>query len=265
MSVWRSGKAAVNPRRKGALVLTGAVAGESEHQARVHINQALVKRTNGEDTSAAMKGVRGILVLALPAGSGSGRGRHGLSLRQRRRRAQLCQQAHPRRQVHARSAATRPSRSRRAAPRAAWPSAAPRPRPAPSPARRCRSTVPRTLPRRQPRQRQCPTRRRAWCRGRSIPTSRTASAITPARRRAASAGATAMRTIKYSFMETCYACGAKPGVNFGTLRLNTAAYQAEIARRGAAITASTKRSCARSSMPNRPTTPTRCRGSGRRA
>jgi len=42
------------------------------------------------------------------------------------------------------------------------------------------------------------------------------------------AGATAVRTIKYSFLETCYACSAKPGVNFGTLRLNTAAYQAEI-------------------------------------
>jgi soluble lytic murein transglycosylase-like protein len=41
-------------------------------------------------------------------------------------------------------------------------------------------------------------------------------------------GVTAMRTIQYSFMETCYACGAKPGVNFNTLRLNTAAYQAEI-------------------------------------
>lgn len=41
--------------------------------------------------------------------------------------------------------------------------------------------------------------------------------------------ASAMRTIKYSYMETCYACGAKPGVDFGTLRLNTAAYQAEIA------------------------------------
>jgi soluble lytic murein transglycosylase-like protein len=41
-------------------------------------------------------------------------------------------------------------------------------------------------------------------------------------------GATALRTIKYSFMETCYACGAQPGVNFGTLRLNTAAYQNEV-------------------------------------
>jgi soluble lytic murein transglycosylase-like protein len=38
-----------------------------------------------------------------------------------------------------------------------------------------------------------------------------------------------IRTIKYSFIETCFACAANPGVNFGTLRLNTAAYQAEIA------------------------------------
>lgn len=38
-----------------------------------------------------------------------------------------------------------------------------------------------------------------------------------------------VRTIKYSYMETCYACGTKPGLNFATLRLNTAAYQAEIA------------------------------------
>lgn len=43
------------------------------------------------------------------------------------------------------------------------------------------------------------------------------------------AGATAVRTIKYSFMETCYACGALPGVNFGTIRLNTEAYRNEIA------------------------------------
>jgi len=43
------------------------------------------------------------------------------------------------------------------------------------------------------------------------------------------AGATAMRTIKYSFMESCYACGSKPGVNFNTLRLNTTAYRDEIA------------------------------------
>ena len=38
-----------------------------------------------------------------------------------------------------------------------------------------------------------------------------------------------VRTIKYSYMETCYACGTKPGLNFRTLRLNTTAYQAEIA------------------------------------
>jgi len=38
-----------------------------------------------------------------------------------------------------------------------------------------------------------------------------------------------VRTIKYSFIETCFACGARPGVNFGTLRLNTASYQSEIA------------------------------------
>jgi len=42
-------------------------------------------------------------------------------------------------------------------------------------------------------------------------------------------GTSAMRTIKYSFLETCYACGSKPGVNFGTLRLNMAAYNNEIA------------------------------------
>ena len=37
-----------------------------------------------------------------------------------------------------------------------------------------------------------------------------------------------VRTIKYSFIETCFACAANPGVNFGTLRLNTFAYDAEI-------------------------------------
>ena len=40
--------------------------------------------------------------------------------------------------------------------------------------------------------------------------------------------ATSLRTIRYSFMETCYACGTRPGVNFNTLRLNTDAYAAEI-------------------------------------
>ncbi len=40
----------------------------------------------------------------------------------------------------------------------------------------------------------------------------------------------AVRTINYSFFETCYACGASPGVNFGTVRLNHTAYRDEIAR-----------------------------------
>jgi soluble lytic murein transglycosylase-like protein len=47
------------------------------------------------------------------------------------------------------------------------------------------------------------------------------------RRPKGSTGATALRTIRYSFFETCYACGS-PGVNFGTLRLNTQAFDAEI-------------------------------------
>ena len=33
----------------------------------------------------------------------------------------------------------------------------------------------------------------------------------------------------FSYMETCYACGALPGVNFGSVALNTQAYQSEIA------------------------------------
>ncbi|GAA4862041.1 lytic transglycosylase domain-containing protein [Luteimonas vadosa] len=41
-------------------------------------------------------------------------------------------------------------------------------------------------------------------------------------------GATALRTIQYRFLETCYACGANPGLNFKTLRLNTTAYQNEV-------------------------------------
>ena len=42
------------------------------------------------------------------------------------------------------------------------------------------------------------------------------------------ADVSAVRTIRYSFFETCYACAAAPGVNFGTLRLNTTAYAAEV-------------------------------------
>lgn len=43
------------------------------------------------------------------------------------------------------------------------------------------------------------------------------------------ASASAVRTIKYSFMETCYACGSKLGINFGSIRLNTNAFSNEIA------------------------------------
>lgn len=39
----------------------------------------------------------------------------------------------------------------------------------------------------------------------------------------------AVRTIRYSYMETCFACGAQPGVNFSRLRLKTDAYRSEIA------------------------------------
>ncbi len=42
------------------------------------------------------------------------------------------------------------------------------------------------------------------------------------------ADATAVRTINYSFFETCYACAPLPGVNFGNVRLNTASYADEI-------------------------------------
>lgn len=37
-----------------------------------------------------------------------------------------------------------------------------------------------------------------------------------------------LRTIKYSYIEKCFACG-NPGLNFGSVRLNTAAYRDEIA------------------------------------
>ncbi|KAF1691691.1 transglycosylase [Pseudoxanthomonas jiangsuensis] len=46
---------------------------------------------------------------------------------------------------------------------------------------------------------------------------------------AGGSGAQELRTIAYSFIETCYACGVRPGVSFATVRLNTNAYQAEIA------------------------------------
>jgi soluble lytic murein transglycosylase-like protein len=40
--------------------------------------------------------------------------------------------------------------------------------------------------------------------------------------------AASIRTIRYSYIEKCYACGTLPGMNFRTLRLNTAAYENEI-------------------------------------
>ncbi|MDR0183190.1 lytic transglycosylase domain-containing protein [Lysobacter arvi] len=43
------------------------------------------------------------------------------------------------------------------------------------------------------------------------------------------ASASQVRTIRYSYIETCYACSVRPGVNFGTVRLNTDAYRDEIA------------------------------------
>ncbi len=43
------------------------------------------------------------------------------------------------------------------------------------------------------------------------------------------ASASAVRTIAYSYVETCFACGTKPGVNFGNVRLNREAYRDEIA------------------------------------
>lgn len=41
------------------------------------------------------------------------------------------------------------------------------------------------------------------------------------------AGATAAQML-FSYIETCYACGALPGVDFGTVRLNMDAYAAEV-------------------------------------
>jgi soluble lytic murein transglycosylase-like protein len=39
----------------------------------------------------------------------------------------------------------------------------------------------------------------------------------------------AVRTIQYSYIERCFACGVQSRVNFGSVRLNTQAYSAEIA------------------------------------
>lgn len=42
------------------------------------------------------------------------------------------------------------------------------------------------------------------------------------------AGGAAQSKLLFSYVETCYACGALPGVNFGNLRLNTLAFSSEI-------------------------------------
>lgn len=39
----------------------------------------------------------------------------------------------------------------------------------------------------------------------------------------------ALRTVSYTYIETCFACGKNPGVDFGKVRLNTNAYGDEIA------------------------------------
>ena len=46
-------------------------------------------------------------------------------------------------------------------------------------------------------------------------------------RRPTGGGASAVRTIRYSFFETCYACGS-PGLDFSNVRLNTTAFDAEV-------------------------------------
>jgi len=48
-------------------------------------------------------------------------------------------------------------------------------------------------------------------------------------RPAGGSGAAEVRTIAYSYIETCYACAVNPGVSFATVRLNTISYQGEIA------------------------------------
>ncbi|MGO4221058.1 lytic transglycosylase domain-containing protein [Lysobacter sp. TAF61] len=47
----------------------------------------------------------------------------------------------------------------------------------------------------------------------------------PARR----AGIGAVSLVRYTYMETCYACDLQPGIDFGTVSLNTDAYRREIA------------------------------------
>ena len=46
---------------------------------------------------------------------------------------------------------------------------------------------------------------------------------------ASGSGAVGLRTVSYSVIETCFACGVQPGLSFATVRLNTDAYRDEIA------------------------------------
>lgn len=121
----------------------------------------------------------------------------------------------------------------RAAPAAAMGSAAPPPAVAGSPALLDAGTalpanVPATAPETRPQS-------RAMGNGRRLVQGQVYSYIKDGVRHYSSrppkgvAGATALRTIRYSFMETCYACGALPGVDFRTVRLDTDAYRNEIA------------------------------------
>lgn len=48
--------------------------------------------------------------------------------------------------------------------------------------------------------------------------------------RPAGASGGQVRTIAYTYIERCFACGSSSGVNFGSVRLNTNAYRDEIAR-----------------------------------
>ena len=72
-----------------------------------------------------------------------------------------------------------------------------------------------------------------------------------------------VRTIRYSFIERCYACGVNPRVDFGSVRLNTTAFQTEIT--SAAREFGVEEAVVRpSSTPNRPTTRPRSAAPARR-
>src|SRR3546814_2444798 len=51
-------------------------------------------------------------------------------------------------------------------------------------------------------------------------------------------GAPALRTIRYSFTQPCFACASSPAVNFNPLRLNTSAYSDALSNATSAETTS---------------------------